>query len=212
MDIEIDKEFKRALRELPDREKDKLVLKLVRRDYKLAKRLHYELMGDFSREDLQHEFKESILSSFKRIKAYKYKPGYLSMVLRGLSGEISSYKFTTKDKYGEAMMNLFLLNKTFEYFSDEINEFARTDKGSKLAVYIVNKTFNLRVAIHKLDRDLFIDFKEDLLKLGNHFGENHGIMNTCIFHGFDPNWLMRQEVPEDIEQIQKDLRKQGYLK
>jgi hypothetical protein len=37
-------------------------------------------------------------------------------------------------------------------------------------------------------------------------------MDTSIFHGFDVNWLMMEEIPEDIEEIKKDLRKRGYLK
>lgn len=211
--MKIDKEFKRALSELPNSEKDKLVMRLLRRDHKLAKRLHYELIGDFSKEDLRDDFFTNTKKEFDAIKSFgKYKPGYLSMSLRILSGEISSYLFTTKDKYGEALMNLYLLNTAFEYFSEEINTHYQTVKGNKLAVYIVNKAFNTRILIHKLDNDLFNDFQDDLIQLGRHFGNNHGMMDTSIFHGFDVNWLMNEEVPEDIEGIQKDLRKRGYLK
>lgn len=211
--MKIDKEFKRALSELTSREKDKLVARLVRRDKKLAKRLHYELIGDFSKEDLRNDFFENTIQEFKNIRTFgKYKPGYLSMALRKLSGEIASYLFTTKDKYGEALMNLFLLNKTFEYFSEEINTYYRTLKGNKLAVYVVNKAFNTRILIEQLDADLYIDFRDNLIRLGKHFGNNQGIMDTSIFHGFDVNWLMKQQLPEDIEEVQKDLRKRGYLK
>lgn len=211
--MKIDKEFKRALSELPDSEKDKLVMRLLRRDHKLAKRLHYELMGDFSKEDLRNDFFTNTIREFEGIKSFgRYKPGYLSMSLRALSGEIASYLFTTKDKYGEALMNLYMLNKAFEYFSDEINAHYQTIKGNKLAVYIVNKAFNTRILVHKLDDDLYIDFQDDIIQLGNHFGNNHGMMDTSIFHGFDVNWLMNEEVPEDIEGIQKDLRRRGYLK
>lgn len=210
--MKIDKEFKRALSELPDREKDKLVAMLVRRDKKLAKRLHYELIGDFSKEDLQEEVFENTITEFDKLKRNPFQPKYLSATLRKLSAEIASYLFTTKDKYGEALLNLYLLNKTFEYFSDDINIHYRTEKGNKLAIYIVNKAFNTRILINKLEEDFYIDFKEGLHSLGNHFGNNHGMMDTSIFHGFDVNWLMNEEVPEDIEKIQKDLRKRGYLK
>ncbi|MEX1190617.1 MAG: hypothetical protein WEA99_01505 [Brumimicrobium sp.] len=211
--MKIDKEFKRALSELPDREKDKLVAMLVRRDKRLAKRLHYELIGDFSKEDLRDDFFDNTIREFEEIKSFgKYKPGYLSMALRTLSGEIASYQFTTKDKYGEALINLYLLNKAFEYFSDDINIHHRTEKGNKLAAYIVNKAFNTRILINRLEEDFYIDFKEDLHILGKHFGNNHGMMDTSIFHGFDVNWLMKERLPEDIEEIQKDLRKRGYLK
>jgi len=210
--MKIDKDFKKALSELPDREKDKLVAMLLRRDPRLAKRLHYELLGDFSKEDLQSTFLENVTSAFEHIKRYHYKPGYLSMTLRQLSGEIGSYLFTTRDKHGEALMNLQLLNRTFEQFSTEINEYYQTKKGQKLAIYLVNKAFNTRILIHKLDKDLYIDFRDDLETLCNHFANNHGIMDTSIYHGFDVNWLMNEELPKNIEAIRKDLRARGYLK
>ena len=210
--MKIDKDFKKALSELPDREKDKLVAMLLRRDPRLAKRLHYELLGDFSKEDLQSTFLENVTSAFEHIKRYHYKPGYLSMTLRQLSGEIGSYLFTTRDKHGEALMNLQLLNRTFEQFSTEINEYYQTKKGQKLAIYLVNKAFNTRILIHKLYKDLYIDFRDDLETLCNHFANNHGIMDTSIYHGFDVNWLMNEELPKNIEAIRKDLRARGYLK
>ncbi len=210
--MKIDKEFKRALSELPDREKDKLIAMLVRRDKKLAKRLHYELIGDFSKEDLQEEIFENTITEFDKLKRNPFQPKYLSATLRKLSAEIAGYLFTTKDKYGEALLNLYLMNKTFEYFSDEVNTFSGTDKGRKLAVYIINKTFNLRIAINKLDPDLYIDFQEDLMNLGKYFKKNNGIVQTCKYHGFNIDWLLERDIPENIELIQKDLRRKGFLK
>ena len=210
--MKVDKEFKRALSELPDREKDKLIAMLVRRDKKLAKRLHYELMGDFTKEDLQNEFYENLSIAFERVQHSHFKPIHLSRALRKLSSEIASYLYTTKDKYGDALLNLYLINKAFEYFSDEINTFAGTDKGRKLAVYIVNKTFNLRITINKLEPDLYIDFEEELHRLGSFFEKNKGIVQTCKYHGFDIDWLLEREVPENIEMMQKDLRRRGFLK
>jgi predicted unusual protein kinase regulating ubiquinone biosynthesis (AarF/ABC1/UbiB family) len=210
--MKIDKEFKRALSKLPDSEKDKLIAMLVRRDKKLAKRLHYELIGDFTKEDLQNDFYENVTIAFENVQQSHFKPISLSRALRKLSSEIASYLFTTKDKYGEVLLNLYLMNKTFEYFSDEVNTFSGTDKGRKLAVYIINKTFNLRIAINKLDPDLYIDFQEDLTKLGRYFEKNNGIVQTSKYHGFDIDWLLEREVPENIELIQKDLRRRGFLK
>jgi hypothetical protein len=210
--MKIDKEFKRALNELPDGEKDKLVAMLVRRDKKLAKRLHYELIGDFTKEDLQNEFYENVAFAFENIQQSYFKPIDLSRALRKMSSEIASYLFTTKDKYGEALLNLYLMNKAFKYFSDEINTFSGSEKGRKLAVYIVNKTFNLRISINKMDSDLYIDFQEDLAKLGGYFEKNHGIKQTCKYHGFDTDWLLEREVPENIDLIRQDLRRRGFLK
>ena len=31
-------------------------------------------------------------------------------------------------------------------------------------------------------------------------------------NGLDVNWLIKNEIPENIDKIEKDLRQQGYLK
>ena len=210
--MQIDKEFKKELSLLPDKEKDKLVLRLLRRDKKLAKRLHYELIGAFTKEDLQEEIYEDATTAFEKIQHKDFKPIQLSRALRKLSSEIAGYLFTTKDKHGQAWLNLYLMNKAFDYFSKEINAYSGTDKGRKLAVYIVNKTFNLRITIAKLDPDLYIDFEEEMFTLGKYFEENEGILYTCEYHGFDIKWLFDRDIPENIETIQKDLRSRGFLK
>jgi hypothetical protein len=76
--MKIDKDFKKALSEMPDPEKDKLVAMLLRRDKKLAKRLHYELIGDFSKEDLQSEFFKHTIEKVENIKDFcLYRDIYL---------------------------------------------------------------------------------------------------------------------------------------
>ena len=46
-----DIDFKRALQELPEKEKDKLILRLLRRDMDLAEKLYFELVDTDSIED-----------------------------------------------------------------------------------------------------------------------------------------------------------------
>jgi hypothetical protein len=210
--MQIDKEFKKELSLLSDKEKDKLVLRLLRRDKKLAKRLHYELIGDFSKEDLQNDFFENVDDAFEVIKSNYFKPIHLSRSLRKLSSEIASYLFTTKDKHGQAWLNLYLLNKSFEFFSGEIDSHVGTDKGRKLAVYIVNKAFNTLVIIKKLDPDLYIDFDEELTTLGNHFESNEGVAQTCAYNGFNISWLFDRNIPDNIDSFRKDLRSKGLLR
>ena len=37
-------------------------------------------------------------------------------------------------------------------------------------------------------------------------------MRTAIQNGFDVNWLLHFDIPENIEQIHKNIRSQGYLR
>lgn len=52
----------------------------------------------------------------------------------------------------------------------------------------------------------------DLIKLGRIIGDNKYLMKFAIHNGFDVNWLLRAEIPENIEQIHKDIRDRGYLR
>lgn len=210
--MQIDIEFKKELSLLPDKEKDKLVLRLLRRDKKLAKRLHYELIGAFTKEDLQNDFFENVNEAFEEIKSYRFAPIHLSRSLRKLSSEIASYLFTTKDKHGQVWLNLYLLNKSFEFFSGEIDSHIGTEKGRKLAVYMINKTINTLAIIKKLDPDLYIDFDKELTSLGESFERNEGIAQMCNYHGFNISWLFDRNIPDNIDSIRKNLRSKGFLK
>ena len=66
--------------------------------------------------------------------------------------------------------------------------------------------------IQKLHEDHFIDFKDDLVLLGELFSQNDYLMKNAIQNGLDVNWLLRTEIPEDITQIHKNLRANGFLK
>ena len=50
-DMTFDPEFKKALQLLPEKEKDKLILRLLKRDLQLANRLQFELVETDSVQD-----------------------------------------------------------------------------------------------------------------------------------------------------------------
>ena len=52
-----DPEFKKALQLLPDSEKDKLILRLLKRDLNLANKLRFELVDTESVQDKREQLK-----------------------------------------------------------------------------------------------------------------------------------------------------------
>ncbi|MDX1652658.1 MAG: hypothetical protein R3277_09205 [Brumimicrobium sp.] len=210
--MKIDKDLKQALCELPTAEKDKLLIRLIKRDKKLIKRFQYELTGDFTKQELQTEFRNKLESIFSDLKSERAGSREISGKLRNLSGEISGYLFTTGDKYGEIELNLYLLNRAVEVFHDELNRYINSVNGDKLLVYLINKVFNLRILLQKLPSDLFMDFEDALNQLFKGFSNNEALMITSTHHGFDLNWIISEKLPENILEIRKDLRARGYLK
>jgi hypothetical protein len=59
-EVVFDSEFKEALSRLPEKEKDKLITRLLRKDKKLAKRLYFELVSTYSPEELRELVKQRI--------------------------------------------------------------------------------------------------------------------------------------------------------
>ena len=59
--MDFDPEFKRALELLPGKEKDKLILRLLKKDLKLASKLRFELVDTDSVQDKREKLKSAII-------------------------------------------------------------------------------------------------------------------------------------------------------
>lgn len=206
-----DKDFKEALSHLPEKEKDKLILRLLKKDLTLANKLHFELVNtntvDDQRAIVEDHLRDRVASFSERF----YSPGYLNMDIRYLSGDITQHVKITKDRYGDVSLNLLLLNEVMKHNAVLLNN-NNTAKYKKIKVALLARTFKVLVGISKLDEDYKVDFEEGLNTLGKRYSGNESIMQLCIFHGLDVNWLLSGEIPEDIEGIHKNLKSNGYLK
>ena len=140
-----------------------------------------------------------------------YSIGYLNMDMRYLSGEITEHVRITKDKYGEASLNLLMLIEVLKSNNQRIQN-ATFGKAYKICIYIIAKAFKILILIHKLHEDYKIEFEESLSTLGDLIGANPYLMKTAIQNGLDVNWLLTTEIPENITEIHKELRSKGFLK
>lgn len=206
-----DKEFKEAISHLPDKEKDKLILRLLKKDLLLANRLHFELVSTTSRDEKRRQLEERIINGAKRMDENFYSVGYLNMDVRYLSGEITEHVKITKDKFGEASLNLLLLIETLKNNNANIMS-ATPGKARKFCVAVIVRVFKILMGISKLDADYMLEFADPLEQLGNLMGQNPYIMKAAIYHGLDVNWLIKTEIPEDVVAIHGGLRERGYLK
>ena len=204
-------EFKEAVSHLPSKEKDKLILRLLKKDLVLANRLYFELVDDRTVDQRRAILEERVKHRIKRATETFWSVGYLTMDMRYLSGEITEHLRITKDKYGEVSLNLLMLNEVLKYNQKRILE-AVPRKARKISIYIIARAFKILILIQKLHPDYRIDFEEGLWTLGQRIGENEILMHTAINNGFDVNWLLHEELPENLTQVHADLRKQGFLK
>jgi hypothetical protein len=210
-----DKDFKEAIRQLPEAEKDKLIFRLLKHDLDLANQLLFKLVSGDSCEDRRKKAKKGI----ERIIGYAqgtmpstyFTPGIMLMAMRDASGIINEHARITKDKYGEAYLHVFLLKEFMKIYNDKFME-TPAEKSYTFNIYAVARAFKIMAMLKKLHEDYLIDFTNDIEEIGTMFSKSPVLMKVAIHNGLDVNWLINNNIPENIAKIEKDLRKRGYLK
>jgi hypothetical protein len=205
------KEFKEALSHLPNKEKDRLLFRLLKKDKILAKRLEFELVSSSTVEDQRDKMEQRVEGKVKLFSERFYSLGYLNMDIRYLSGEITEHVKVTKDKFGEVSLNLLLMKEVLKHNNQNIINTGSSRQFSKLGVALIARVYRILILIEKLDQDYFIEFENHLKDLGLLIGDNSRLMKMCIFSGLDVNWLIQGNIPEDISQRYKYARAEGYL-
>ncbi|MDQ7916367.1 hypothetical protein RBU60_02175 [Mesonia sp. MT50] len=204
-------EFKEAVLQLSEKEKDKLLIRLLKKDHNLVNRLYFELLDDKNVDDHRAIMEEHVLTRAKEIASYAKSLNHLKVIIRFLSGDIAEHVRVTKDKFGEVSLNLLMLNTVLKS-SDPLFQKTNRNHASKFCLYVVTRTFRCLVLIKSMHEDLLLEFEEPLEELADLISEKPLLMQTAINHGLDMNWLNAENIPDDIAQIQKQIKAQGFLR
>lgn len=205
------KEFKEELSNISSKEKDKLILRLLKKDLNLAKRLYFELVDTSTVDDKRAVMEQHIISKIAESYKNYYAIAYLNVEVRWLSGDITAHVRTTKDKFGEASLNLLLLIETLRLHKNNILTARPPAKLRKFSVAIVARVFKVLLLIDKMDVDFFMEFRDDLRMLGELFSDSEQLMYTAVHNGLDVNWLLRGVLPDDLLIYYKELKANGFL-
>lgn len=194
--IKLTTDFKKAIVEMPDKEKDKLLFRLLAKEPALVEKLTFQLMeGGETTEERRADLERDIEKHLTTYQNYFYTPGYLQMELRTISGEITRHVKTTKDKYGEVYLNLFMLNKCMEIFNAKVIPF-NPMRARTFNEYVVKRTLKIYDLLGKLHEDYVADFKTDLQELGDEISKNPTMMKVAINNMLDVNWLLKGILPD----------------
>lgn len=208
--MKFSEEFKEAIANLSGKEKDKLLLRLLKKDIALVNKLNFELLQPTSIEDAREIALQRVLK-IVNYNHFFYSPGYAMMYLRDASGVINEHVSITKDKYGEIYLQLNMLAYFLQQYQERYNSFS-DNPSKKLNNYIIARLYKLLGQMLSFHEDQLYDFKEITEKIGKNMSEIPTLMKTSIFNAFNINWLFDLQIPTIIIQIQKDLRANGYLK
>ena len=94
-----DKEFKKALQNLPSEEKDKLILRLLKKDLVLANQLLFQLVDTDTVEQKRTYIENELTRYLKKSMERYYSLGIFLMDIRFASGKINDHVSITKDKF-----------------------------------------------------------------------------------------------------------------
>ncbi|PLK46541.1 hypothetical protein [Emticicia sp. TH156] len=155
------KELEKAILDLPAKEKDKMLLRLIGKNNLLAQQLQYQLLENESfLDDRRDEIKKAI--QLVSIMSHSIASWMLKDI-RELNSKITTHVKVTKDKYGEIELTLYLLNTFFE------NQFKMLEKYSTktdtLALYIARRTDFILKKMPKLHEDYYVEFEQEINKL-----------------------------------------------
>ncbi|WAC11072.1 hypothetical protein [Dyadobacter pollutisoli] len=150
-------QLKKAIIQMPAKEKDKLLLRLITKDKTLTDRLHFELIEDSATIP---ERRDEIMSRIVRTSKFNQNtPGWILMDLRNLSGDIAYHVKVTKDKIGGLELNLFLMNTFMEQYPEILRTYS--SRADTCALYIAKKALTIINGINKLDEDYRVDYIKD---------------------------------------------------
>lgn len=169
MTSKISEELKKAIKNLPEPEKDKLLLRLIAKDCMLIAKLTHQLLEDevdaeAQREALSRQMQAHFAS--EGFEAWNHTPGLVMMEQRSFSGAISRHVKITKDKYGEIQLTLLLVNMPFRAQSKILYD--NQHRADKFASYVCKKAQDIFKKLAKIDRDYYVEFEKDVNEMLEH--------------------------------------------
>lgn len=175
-------DFKKAIKQLSDKEKEAVILKAVRRDAELYELLSYELLPEVSLEQVVAETSERIYDLMHNTTGRNFSKG-ISRSLRKSIKEIARFKRITKDAKGEIDLHIYLLKLIFDNFSGQFESqyksfFVTTARLVVRTMQLIRK---------KLHPDYHLEYQADLdgFLAHLHARSKSKHLSFALPHGFD---------------------------
>ncbi|EEI91430.1 hypothetical protein HMPREF0765_3150 [Sphingobacterium spiritivorum ATCC 33300] len=171
MSLHQDPELKKAVLNLPQKEKDKLLVRLISKDKMLIKQLHYQLLED------ENDLEDRIISLRAQLQQLFNtgtsqvggSPNFsnftgLNRLVKQASGMVNEHEKVTKDKVSEVEFRIYILSRAIEGYP-ELFQSSYQSAAHKLHKYISGRLKHVLTKYDKLHEDLQFDFREDLQRI-----------------------------------------------
>lgn len=203
--MEYSKEFKEALSNFTPKEKDKLILRLLRKDRILSHRLYFELIDEETVDDKRSAMEVVIKNEVTEIAKRFGRTKYFLPKIRKLSAQITEHVKITTDKFGEVSLSLLLTAEVFKNLPKRGNQY-------KVHIYLLNKIFRAFVLTRKLDPDYFLELRQDFEKVQELLAANRNFRQTALENKLNFEWFEPENIPENMDLILKEIKSGGLLR
>ena len=203
--MECSREFKEAISNFTSQEKDKLIIRLLKKDRILSHRLYFELIdpetADDKRDQMEVLIKEEVSSVAKKFGRTKY----LLPNIRKISAKITEHVKITTDKFGEVSLTLLMISET-------LKNLPKTGDHYKLFIYLLNKIYRSMILTKKLDPDYYLDLGENFEEVRNQIKLNKRLDELALHNGLFLQWFEPENIPDQIDLILKGIKGEGLLR
>ena len=203
--MEYSKEFKEAISNFTSGEKDKLIIRLLKKDRILSHRLYFELIDPETADDKRNQM-ETLIKEEVSIAAKRYgRTKYFLPSIRRISAKITEHVKITTDKFGEVSVTLLLISETLK------NQ-PKLGDHYKLHIYLLNKIYRSFILTKKLDPDYYLDLRENFEEVQKQIVQNKSLEELTLNNGLFLAWFEPENIPDQIDLIYKQMKSEGLLK
>ena len=163
--VKLTDEQKAMVRELPLREKDKLLLRLIAKDELLLEQLTFQHLEHGETTDERTGEMMDFLHETLRPEV-GYSPGELMMAMRRVSGYVTRHARVTKDKLSEVVLITEMLHYGLDgHVARMRRRFRNYDRWHKFSSYVTKRVPTLLRKADKLHPDLWLEVEAKLNEL-----------------------------------------------
>lgn len=194
------KDFKTALQLLAPTQKDKLILRLLRRDPILSQQLYFEWVDTETKDQKLEKALESLKSAIRNGSFTHNQSKLITRTFRGFSKEINLHAKIYKNKWAEVRLNTCLIHNMLSQHHNEMMQMDSWEHFS-LFLYIIQKCYRLLMQIDGVDRDYYLEIQNEMEGIGHFLKSIPGLQDMCAHTRFDPNWCIEGEWPNPLKPL-----------
>ncbi|WP_413532130.1 hypothetical protein [Empedobacter brevis] len=167
-------ELKIAILDLPSKEKDRLLLRLINKDKTLVEHLHFQLLEDESdlrerikiiQDKIDFQFNESnnLINQININRSHHQ----LLLTLKTLSGIVNYHTKITRDKVSEFDLRKDIILESFDRYPYLFETYTTGTNAERLYKYQLGRLKLIQSLFDKFHDDLKYDYENDIEKINN---------------------------------------------